>query len=551
MANSAAAPQTQVKSAALEQALATRFAATKVAAKVDEFASIKSSPVFQAIYSPEIKPEDKPSALAALLLKPQTEAEARATLKEFQAVKEFTAAKRVELAEAMIRSQQSDTQVELQNTIKFLNDGMLQFETLLKPCTEVIDAIYNLSLKDKAYDAYKEITRDKALEDEVAGKRKDISDKVTSAGNKLATVSADLNRLVSEKNWIGMRKASQADIDAKNQEIGDIQKELDDYKNELTALGTGNAVTSELDPDLLESKAAIAKFLNLSNDDVKEQQEELFKSALNFIKTNTDRVGNMRKLLAKDEENILKMVDAGEMLGIIYTGVSDACHLTSEQLKTIRVDLLPKEGEQLTETEKKLRASKLKFIDNYIAEFEKDKTTTMQAAGKVTELQEKLDNLKKGNSEGSELTRVLHTDAIAEVSEGLVATLTSLSTSAIGQSAEVAKANLRRMNALTNSTAQKDSIRNAMGEERRVIEAKETIDSLKSWTDVVNTRGTILKGTFGRLKETLAELQTVSDDAKVARDAAASVAAEVITDVIGDTKKANGDNTSIFDLGKK
>lgn len=528
----AAAPQAQVRSknSELERALAQRSSVTKVAVKEDPFAAIKANPVYQVMYSAEIKAEEKPDMLAKLLAAPQTEAEARETMKNFEQLKEFLAAHREELAVAMIKVQQSETQVELQRSLKDLNQGMLDFENRLKPVTDVIDAIYKLSLTDKAYDAFKEIKRDQAIIAEAKKIKDDLETKIKYAAEMVDALEREKVINQNNKSWFGNIKSdSQKRIAEIDQQLANIQIQLSEYRNKL--METSAAIpASELGDDLQESKSVIAKFLDLGDGEVQAQQEELFSTALAFIKANKDRVGNMRGLLDTDEKSITKMVDASEMLGLMYATMADGCNLTSDHLKERRAQLLPKEGEVLGAVEKQIRAKKLKDLDAYIERFEKEKGNTLQTVGKVTELQEKLGNLKRSNAEGVELTRIMHTDAIAEVAEGLTTTLTSLSTAAVGQSANIAKANMKRMNALTNEIAQKDSIRSAMGEEQRVKEAADTVESLKNWTDVILTRKDILSGTFGRLKETVSELRNVTDQARQARDEAASVAANIATE---------------------
>ena len=540
MANAAASLQAQTKQSELQRALAARNAKTGTSAttqaKEDPFANIKANPIHQVFASVEISPEDKPKAIAKLLANPQSETEARETMKNFEQIKEYYAAQRHELAEAMIRSQSNETQAELQRSLNDLNKGMLDFETNLKPITDVLDAVYKLSLNDKAYDAFKEIKNDEKILNEANAKRDAILKNIKDLeARTIALLESNTNHQ-NNKNFFGKIKSSSlAEIEKNSATLDHIQIEASRLKAELDEVNKISAPVSELGEDLQESKAIVAKFLNLSNDDVKGQQEALYARALDFIKSNKDRIGNMRGLLSTDEKSITKMVDASDMLGMVYATVSDACEITSESLKARRAELLPKEGEILGAVEKQIRAKRLSDLDRYIETFEKEKGNTLQTTGKVTELQEKLGNLKRSNAEGVELTRRMATDAIAEVSEGLMVTLSSLSTAAVGQSANIAKANLARMSALTNEIAQKDSIRGAMSEEQRVTEIAESVESLKSWTDVMTTRKDILEGTFTRLKDAVSELRTVTETAKDASSKAASIAAEVATS--GDAAK--------------
>ena len=546
MAYSAASLQTQSKQSELQKALAARNAkagvATSTHAKEDPFANIKANPIFQIFASAEIAPEDKPNTIAKLLASPQSEADARETMKNFEQIKEYYAAQRHELAEAMIRSQSTETQAELQRSLNDLNKGMLDFETNLKPITDVLDAVYKLSLNDKAYEAFKEIKNDQKILDEANAKRIDIRQKVQNLEMKADELLRKNEDHRNNKNIFGRIKSSaQAEIDKNINELSQIQITASKYKAELDEINKITPPTSALDDDLQESKAVVAKFLNLANNEVKAQQEALYTRALDFIKTNKDRITNMRGLLSTDERSITKMVDASDMLGMVYATVSDACEITSESLKARRSELLPKEGEILGAVEKQIRAKRLADLDRYIETFEKEKGNTLQTTGKVTELQEKLGNLKRSNADGVELTRRMATDAIAEVSEGLMVTLSSLSTAAVGQSANIAKANLARMAALTNDIAQKDSIRGAMSEEQRVAEISESVESLKSWTDVMTTRKDILEGTFTRLKDAVTELRSVTETAKDASSQAASIAAEVATS--GDAAKEESINS--------
>jgi len=527
------APQAQTKSqnSLLQRAAAARAASTATAAtaKADPFAEIKANPVYQAVYSTEIKDEQKPAALAAIFAAPQTETEARAVMKQFEQVKSYAAAQRVALAQAMIKVQQSETQVELQRSLKDLNEKMLQFEVKLKPVTDVLSAIYKLSVTDKAYDAFKEIKRDQALIDEARKTRADLENQINTAVNRAEEINRHNVVLEQDRNWLGnIRSASVKQMALNNDELANIQINLSRLKDELSK-ATANVPQSELDAELVESKEVVAKFLDLSDTDVRSQQEELFTSALEFIDENKARVGNMRNLLSNDESSILKMVDASEVLGLIYATMTDACNIATDKLRERREALLPKEGEVIGAVEKQIRAKKLKDLDAYIETFEKEKGNTLQTTSAVTELQEKLGNLKRNNAEGVELTRIMHTDAMAEVAEGLSTTLTSLSTAAIGQSANIAKSNMKRMNALTNRIAQEESIRGAMSEEQRVREIDDSLASLQSWTDVITTKKEILEGTFTRFKERVGALSAATDVAKDARSEAASVAARIVT----------------------
>lgn len=157
MVAAAAKLQEQTKATSLESILAARRSSEKQETAADPASELKSNPVYQVLFSTEIAPQDKPAALAAILAAPETEEQARTTMKEFQAVTAFAAAQRVALAEALIKAQQSDTTAELQKSLRDLNNGVIDFQKNLKPITDILDAVFDLTVNNQDMTAFKEI----------------------------------------------------------------------------------------------------------------------------------------------------------------------------------------------------------------------------------------------------------------------------------------------------------------------------------------------------------------------------------------------------------
>lgn len=109
------------------------------------------------------------------------------------------------------------------------------------------------------------------------------------------------------------------------------------------------------------------------------------------------------------------------------------------------------------------RERQLRDLENHISALGQSNVDTTQVFAELTSAGHRIKSMKDGNEQQVSKTRALHTSGVAGVADQLSTVLQAVSSAALGESSEMARMSLERMNETTRNLGQKEVIRVAMG----------------------------------------------------------------------------------------
>ena len=122
----------------------------------------------------------------------------------------------------------------------------------------------------------------------------------------------------------------------------------------------------------------------------------------------------------------------------------------------------------------------------------------------------------------------LSTKGVAGVAGRLSTVLQGVSTAALGESSEIAKQTLARMNEQTTRFSHKEALKNAMSVNVDNAAIVQAIEELEGYAKVARAATEISRGGLEDMKDNLARLQETLVDVSAAVHEAAGVGADVV-----------------------
>jgi hypothetical protein len=147
---------------------------------------------------------------------------------------------------------------------------------------------------------------------------------------------------------------------------------------------------------------------------------------------------------------------------------------------------------------------------------------------------------------------------VAGVADQLSTVLQAISAAALGESSEMARLSLERMNAKTQDLSQKEVIRLALGTHAQNTELTKALKDLEQYGEVVRTATTITREGLKETKDLLGKLEdaarSVQDDVKESIAVAADVLAggeESGSQAVGEALPSSAPRPDPFNLDRK
>jgi hypothetical protein len=503
----------EVPEALVRRGIQQKTQPTAVTAPVD-------NPLFKIVFSQDVEPEEKRKMLAAYLTFTGTKAEMRERMKAREEFEDYLEAERKRMQEELLRLTDTETFAVLQGVINDMNTDLLNFEDQMKPLTDILDAIYKLQVDGKAIEAFREIQNDRKDEAAREAERQadetlfhDLSDQIIGIHNAIA-------QLGEEKSWFGfgnVKETARKQIAVKNQELTAAQERLVELEDKLRQ--AAEVVSPTNLAEYAEEKRQLRNLLDISGPEHCQKVRELVDGALRFVKTSTDRIGDVRQHFDRMSDQMEHIKDVnGKMTGVRAV-MSEA--MTDSKSGTLKLHdelvVVPTDESLIA---KIAREEKLEAVDEHVKALDNAiRTNTMS----LTELTGEAITIRTARDEHQQMlekTRILHTQGIAGVASRLNTTINALSMAALNESSKIAGQTLRRMIENTNETTQKEVVRSAMGVQDMTTDVQTVLGDLATLGETLRASSTIYRSG-------LSDLHAIIDKAK-----------EITTTVQGDIKEA-------------
>lgn len=492
------------------------------------------NPLFKIIFSKEVEPEEKRKQLAAYVtfVKSSNKAQMREHMKAREEFEDYLELERKRMQEELLRLTDTDTFAILHSVINDMNLDLLSFEDQMKPMTDMLDAIYKLQVDGKAIDAFREIQTDKKAETERAETRHRNEVEFQSLSDTISSVTRAMAELSEEKSWFGfgaVKEGARKQIAVKQNELADLQSRLGGLETRLQQAVDSMSPTKLA--EYAEEKAQLRNLLDISGPEHSQKVRGLVESALKFVKTSSDRIGEVREHFDKMSNQMEHLKDVNQKM----TGVRA---IMAEAMTDAKGGTMGLHGELAAPpTEESLiakiaREEKLEAVDEHVKSLDNAMRNNTLSLAELTGEAITIRTARDEHQQMLEKTRILHTQGIAGVASRLNTTINALSMAALNESSKIAGQTLRRMIEDTNETTQKEVVRNAMGVQNMTADVELVLGDLAKIGETLRVSSTVYR-------EGLADLHDIIDRAK-----------DITATVQGDIKNATAIHADAATTGR-
>lgn len=518
-------------------------------------ANIQTNSFYKAVLDEGMSPSDKKNAMVALLTNAESKDAARSAVQELEEFKAYLQDQRKEMARQIIKLTDTETFGELKDVYAQINDDLLSFEDKIEPLTVIVDALHKLRMNGVTIDVYEEIKRDKEAEAEVEAQRQALAADLDSQRARVQELRITNEKLKGEKRLLGLLGPSKGTLDqiAENNvalenaeaEIVRVAKDIED----LSRLGMPASEYAEFAAE----KAKLRELLDISSDQHKQRQEDLVRSAADFVDTTEERVGAVLGHFDGMNDQIERLGDANYQMRSIYAILNDATREAIESNDGQRQDLAA-DMEGASEIEKMRREEMLRVLQNHIQALGKSDIDTTRVFVELTEAGHRVQAMKENNDQQVSNTRALHTSGVAGVADQLSTVLQAVSSAALGEASAAAKMTMQRMRDTTTEISGREAFRAAAGHGAVNEELDRALSDFESFGDIVRAVNQVRneglaenRRLLDRLEETASQVQETIQAG--VDDAAAIVAGKGGPGADAEDDAAGEPAPKLFDLG--
>ena len=495
-----------------------------------QFAEITANTFYKIMLDPDADPKQKMQTAARALAYADNKEEARERLEEFKRFKEYLQFERKRMAQQIIELTDTEAFAELKSVYDELNNALLSFEERIAPLTEIVDAVYTLRMNGLTFDAFKEIVLDKEAETRLAALRAQQEADYKRLSDEISTVNERNAVLGEDKAFFGLggtKKTAREEI-AKNQLVLEQKKqELSDLTGKISEIAQASPRESQLGDEFVTAKNKLRELLDISSDDHKQRQRDLVAAAQAFVDTTEARVAGISNHFAGMDKQINNLLDANYSMREIYAVLNDATKEAHKHNEVRRESLQPTSPEE-GELEKMNRERTKRDLENYIASLNTSSVDTTAVLAELTNSSHRIKSMKDGNEQQIAKTRQLHSSGVAGVADQLSTVLQAVSAAALGESSEMARMSLDRMNTKTQDLSQKEVIRLALGTHEQNTELTKALQDLEQYGEVIRTATSITREGLKETKDLLGKLEDAAKGVQHDVKESIAVAADVL-----------------------
>ncbi|MCB9977175.1 MAG: hypothetical protein H6858_06230 [Rhodospirillales bacterium] len=522
-------------------------------ASAKKFSKIAENPFYRIMFDPNASPEAKMEAVAKVLEFADNKDQAKEELEAFKLFKEYLQFERKRMAQQIIELTDTEAFSELKQVYDELNNALVAFEDKISPLTEIVDSVYKLRMNGLTFDVFREIALDREEEARLAALLEKQKKDLAGLEQDIRQSQVQIAHLGEDKSFFGFGPVKET----ARKKIAELEMQLEEKRGSLTDLAGQIEQTSkmqprvsELDPEFLEAKAKLRELLDISSDEHKQRQEQLVQAAQNFVNTTEERVSSISDHFVGMDKQIDNLLEANYSMREIYAILNDATKSAHQNNEKYREELVAKEQSEESDIAKMNRERDKRDLENYIGALNASSYDTTTVLAELTNASHRIKSMKDGNQSQIDKTRQIHSSGVAGVADQLSTVLQAVSAAALGESSEMARMSLERMNTKTQDLSQKEVIRLALGTHEQNNELSKALQGLEQYGEVIRTATTITREGLKETKDLLGRLEDAAKNVQEDVKESISVAADVVagkggaassSDESGDDSAATGD----------
>lgn len=502
-------------------------------------ANIQSNTFYKIIVQSGLTPEQKMEEAARALEFSGTKEENRARIKEFDSFKEYIQHVSEEMSKQRIAMTDTETFAELQRVYGDFNNDLNDFIDAMKPLTDITDALYKLRESGQTREALAQIKEDREWDSQYGNRYAALTASITALESANFGMESRNAALAQDKGFFGygaIKPAALAQIKSNEIQIKQNNVDLERLRSELAALTAEKANKDKSRSDTVEVQK-LRELLDLTTEEHTVRQRDLVQRALAFVNNGKERFGSIRVHLDKMGNQIEGLSDNNTNMVQIFAVLNEATKAAEKanQAKREALSQAP-EGENLID---KMRRDQAQLeIEEHIGVLSTASVDTMQAYGELTTEAIKLRNMEATTKKQSEAARAMHSRGIASVASQLSTIVTSVNSAAINEAQSMASGTLAEMTRVTNEVAMKESIRIATGRDEVNQDLEAMLQQLADMGDVQKEATAITRDALTRMRQNMAELESLARDVGDDTKDFVAVSADVVAGTTTEQKPA-------------
>lgn len=504
-----------------------------------KFANIQNNTFYGIVLDPSLTPADKKNAVTQALTFTNNKDDAKEKLEEFNQFKEFLQHERKRMAQEIITLTDTGAFSELKSVYDEINNALISFETKITPLTDIVDAVYTLRMNGVTFDVFREIAEDKEAEAKLALLREQQEQELQLLTNTLTQKKNQIAILGQDKSWFGFGDVTRAS----REKIAVLELEIKGHTEKLAKLTQAIADTPERPQnqsnlvEYADQKAKLRELLDISSTEHKDRQKDLVTAAQEFIKTTEVRVGKVSEHFDMMNNQIDNLNEANFSMREIYAIINDATKDADKQNEVLRDTLQPDDPNE-GDIERMTRERHKRDLENHIKALGSSAVDTTTVLAELTSSGHRIKSMQDANDQQISRTRQLHSSGVAGVADQLSTVLQAVSSAALGESSEMARMSLERMQQTTTALGQKEVIRVALGTQEQNSELSKALEDLEQYGQVIETATSITRDGLLETKDLLSRLESTAKDVQASVQESISVAADVTSGKYDDEQKA-------------
>ncbi|MEE4299339.1 MAG: hypothetical protein V2J24_07855 [Pseudomonadales bacterium] len=496
----------------------------------DQLPVIEGNPFHAAVFQGRDPEQVKEVVAAQLCYDISAEQKVnRERLVAFEGFRAWLMEQRKDLAQQIINLTDTDAFSELKGVFDDMNRGMLEFERQMKPLTDILDAVYRLRTASggEILDVLQEIQEDQEADLENQKRKRRMAEEVEKRRARIKSLQHEIDVRQGDRAWFGM-----GDVTKKAQKrIEELQAEVASEEQAIAALrdeiDKPDPVRESRFEEFAADKAKLRELLDIGSEGHRRRQEELVESANRFVDTAQTRSNKVLAHLERINQQVELLGEGNAQLREVYAVISEAVQDAEGRNIDLRDELAEApENENSIATLK--RTNTKMAVEDHITALVTAKADTIETFGDLTAESYRIKSIRDSNNNQVARTRALSTKGVAGVAGRLSTVLQGVSTAALGESSEIAKQTLARMNEQTTRFSHKEALKNAMSVNVDNAALVQAVEELEGYAKVARAATEISRGGLEDMKDNLAKLQETLEDVTAAVQEAVAISADVV-----------------------
>lgn len=464
---------------------------------------ISANPIAKAVLDPVARDDQKVATL--------TRSITAETLKDVQSFAAYLAQRRTLAQRRLLELTSTTAFPRLQSVIGKLQGGVVDFDNMMQPMTDDLQAAFDLRTNGKMNEAMRQIDEDRKKEAIWETERKRIAETTLKIARDKDQLEVEIARLGLQKNWFGQVKQSALQsIAEKKLLIERLSQAKADLTRQEATIMQDEADHAARTDDYKVQKERLRKMLDLGSG-YTQRVEAIVRKAIEFIDNSSSEVGAIRGEFDDLEDQATNVLRANAQMvrvtAILDKGIDGANQRHKDRAKELSV--APADEDTLASV---TRTQDRNEIERFVSALSETSVSTKKNVSALQEDAVGANSFAQVVMRQQTNLRELHGDGIASITTNLNMALQSFNTAALTEAGNNAWQAIGDMNAVTNKIRDNEVVASAMQVDDTNQRIIDKFASLAGVSEALQEANKIRADGIANIATNLAELKQKTDE---------------------------------------